>query len=89
MQWGAGPRAVQFLLIGAKTRALMHGRTHVATEDIQALAKPVLRHRIVLSFAAESDGVTPDDLIQRLIDDTPTREDELLNDARFKKIFAS
>ncbi|MCP4079571.1 MAG: MoxR family ATPase [Pirellulaceae bacterium] len=89
LQWGAGPRAVQFLLIGAKTRALMNGRTHVATEDIQALAKPVLRHRIVLNFAAESDGVTPDDLIQRLIDDTPAQENELLNDARFQKIFAS
>lgn len=89
MQWGAGPRAVQFILIGAKTRALMHGRTHVSVEDIQALAKPVLRHRIVLSFAAESDGVTPDDLIQRLINDTPAHEDELLNDARFQKIFAS
>lgn len=89
LQWGAGPRAVQFLLIGAKTRALMQGRTHVATEDIQALAKPVLRHRIVLNFAAESDGYTPDDLIQRLIDETPAKENELLNDARFQKIFAS
>lgn len=89
LQWGAGPRAVQFLLIGAKTRALMQGRTHVATEDIQALAKPVLRHRIVLNFAAESDGYTPDDLIQRLIEDTPAKENELLNDARFQKIFAS
>ena len=89
MQWGAGPRAVQYLLIGAKARALLHGRTHVSATDIQALAKPVLRHRIVLSFAAESDGVTPDQLIQRLIDDTPEREDELLNDARFQKIFAS
>ncbi len=89
MLWGAGPRAVQFLIIGAKTRALMQGRTHVSTDDIQALAKPVLRHRIVLSFAAESDGVSVDELIQRIMDDTPTREDELLNDARFKKIFAS
>ena len=89
LQWGAGPRAVQFLLVGAKTRALMQGRTHVTTEDIQMLAKPVLRHRIVLNFAAESDGYTPDDLIQRLIDDTPAKENELLNDARFQKIFAS
>ncbi len=89
MQWGAGPRAVQFMLIGSKTRALMNGRTHVTAEDIQAMAKPVLRHRIVLNFAAESDGVTSDQLIQRLIDDTPSREDELLNDARFQKIFAS
>ena len=60
-RWGAGPRAVQFLILGGKARALLHGRTHVTCEDIQALAKPVLRHRLVLSFAAESEGVTADD----------------------------
>ena len=87
--WGAGPRAVQFLIIGGKARALLHGRTHVATEDIQALAKPVLRHRITVNFAAESDGMTSDDIIEQLIDVTPSKEDELTNDARFQKIFAS
>jgi len=87
--WGAGPRAVQFLILGGKTRALLHGRTHVATEDIAALAKPVLRHRIVLSFAAESEGITADDLIDKLVESTPSKEDELTNDARFQKIFAS
>jgi MoxR-like ATPase len=87
--WGAGPRAVQFLILGGKARALLHGRTHVSTEDIQALAKPVLRHRMVVNFAAESDGVTQDDLIDRLIAITPTKEDELTTDARFQKIFAS
>jgi len=87
--WGAGPRAVQYLVLGAKARALLDGRTHVSTEDIQALAKPVLRHRLVISFAAESDGVTPDDVVQRLIDITPSREDELTDDPRFQKIFAS
>ena len=87
--WGAGPRAVQYLILGGKARALMHNRTHVATEDIQALAKPVLRHRLVVNFAAQSDGITPDDVIDRLIDNTPTREDELIRDARFQKIFAS
>jgi MoxR-like ATPase len=89
LQWGAGPRAVQYLIIGAKARALLHGRPHVATEDIQALAGPVLRHRITLNFAAESDGVTTDDVIARLLDETPVREDELLADARFQRIFAS
>ena len=89
LAWGAGPRAVQFMILGSKARALLHGRTHVSTEDIQALAKPVLRHRIVMTFAAESEGVSPDDMIQKLIDVTPTKEDELINDARFKKIFAS
>ena len=56
--WGAGPRAVQFLILGGKARALLRGRTHVSTDDIQALAKPVLRHRLVVNFAAESEGVT-------------------------------
>jgi len=89
VRWGAGPRAVQFLILGGKARALLHGRSHVSTDDIQALAKPVLRHRLVISFAAESEGVTADDVIQRLLDSTPTKEDELTRDARFQKIFAS
>ena len=89
LRWGAGPRAVQFLILGAKARALFQGRTHVACEDVQALAKPVLRHRLVLSFTAESEGVTPDQLIERILAITPTREDELTADARFQKIFAS
>ncbi|MFK7768590.1 MAG: AAA family ATPase [Mariniblastus sp.] len=87
--WGAGPRAVQYLILGGKTRALLYGRTHVSTEDIQALAKPVLRHRLAINFAAQSDGITADDVIQQLIDETPTKEDDLTNDARFQKIFAS
>ena len=87
--WGAGPRAVQFLILGSKARALLHGRTHVSTEDVQALAKPVLRHRMVVNFAAESDGISQDDVIEKLVQATPTKEDELTNDARFQKIFAS
>jgi MoxR-like ATPase len=89
LAWGAGPRAVQYLIIGGKARALLHGRSHVSTEDIQALAKPVLRHRIVVNFAAESEGVSQDDVIDELVKVTPTKEDELTHDARFQKIFAS
>ena len=89
LSWGAGPRAVQFLIIGAKARALLQGRSHVAVEDIQALAGPVLRHRIVVGFAAESEGVTPDAIIRRIIENTPSREDELTRDPRFQTIFAS
>ena len=89
LAWGAGPRAVQFLVLGAKARALLHGRTHVAVEDLQVLAAPVLRHRLVLSFTAESDGVTTDDVIDRVLAITPTREDELTSDARLQTIFAS
>jgi MoxR-like ATPase len=87
--WGAGPRAVQFLVLGGKARALLHGRTHVTVEDIQALAKPVLRHRVTLNFAAASDGLTPDALIDQLVAETPSRESELSQDARFKTLFAS
>ena len=89
VSWGAGPRAGQFLVLGGKTRALLYGRTHVTTEDIQTLAKPVLRHRLAINFAAQSDGISSDDVIQQLIDNTPSKEDELSSDARFQKIFAS
>ena len=89
LSWGAGPRAVQFLLLGGKSRALLSGRTHVSTEDIQALAAPVLRHRIVTNFAAESDGVTPDTVIEKLIAETPSKEGELTSDPRLQKIFAA
>ncbi|NQW49038.1 MAG: AAA family ATPase, partial [Planctomycetes bacterium] len=89
LSWGAGPRAVLFLIVGAKARALLQGRSHVAVDDIQALASPVLRHRIVVGFAAESEGVTPDAIIKRIIETTPAREDELTRDARFQTIFAS
>jgi MoxR-like ATPase len=87
--WGAGPRAVQYLVLGGKARALLNGRTHVTVEDIQQLCKPVLRHRMVVTFAAESDGISTDDVIERLVAETPTAEDELTRDARFQKIFAS
>ena len=87
--WGAGPRAVQFLILGGKARALLEGRFHVQVEDIQHLAKPVLRHRMVVNFSAESDGITSDDVIDRIVGVTPTTEDELSRDARFQKIFAS
>ncbi|NLF07376.1 MAG: MoxR family ATPase [Pirellulaceae bacterium] len=89
LSWGAGPRAVQFLILGGKARALLEGRTHVTCEDVQALAKPVLRHRLVMSFTAESEGITPDNVIEHILEITPTREDELTRDARFQEIFAS
>ncbi len=89
LAWGAGPRAVQFLILGAKTRALLYGRTHVQTEDIATLAHPVLRHRILTSFTASSEGVTPDTVVKKILDETPQKESELSRDERFKKIFAS
>ncbi|MDH3716720.1 MAG: MoxR family ATPase [Planctomycetota bacterium] len=89
VSWGAGPRAVQYMILGGKARALLHGRTHVSTDDIQALAKPVLRHRLVVNFAAESEGVTQDDIVEKLLGETPTKEDELSSNARFQEIFSS
>ncbi len=89
LSWGAGPRAVQYLILGAKARALLHGRAHVQSEDIQALAYPVLRHRILTNFTAASEGVTPDTVIEKLLQETPSREGELTRDERFQRIFAS
>lgn len=89
LSWGAGPRAVQFLLLGGKARALLQGRSHVSTDDIAHLAKPVLRHRIVTNFSAESEGITPDRVIDRLVQETPSKEGELTSDPRLQKIFAA
>ena len=89
LAWGAGPRAVQYLILGCKARALLQGRSHVTIEDVQALAAPVLRHRIVVGFAAESEGVTADSIIKKLIETAPAHEDELTRDPRFQTIFAS
>ena len=68
MNWGAGLRASQALVSGGKARALMHGRYHVSIKDIQALAKPILRHRVMTNFYAESERITPDAVVDRLID---------------------
>jgi MoxR-like ATPase len=65
--WGAGPRASQYLVIGAKARAILHGRTFASREDINAVALPILRHRILTSFQAEADGITTDQIIGDLI----------------------
>ena len=89
LSWGAGPRAVQFLLLGGKARALLGGRTHVSTDDIQKLAAPVLRHRIVTNFSAESEGITADHVVERLVKETPSKEVELTSDPRLQKIFAA
>jgi MoxR-like ATPase len=89
LSWGAGPRAVQYLILGGKARALLHGRAHVQCEDIMALAYPVLRHRILTNFTAASEGITSDTVIKKLIEETPSRDSELTRDERFKKIFAS
>ena len=75
ISWGAGPRGVQNLLLGAKARAVLEGRTYTTTDDLGSVAKPVLRHRVITNFNAESTGVTSDDIIERLMTETPERSD--------------
>jgi len=71
VSYGASVRAAQYLILGGKARALMHGRYHVTVEDIRALARPVLRHRILLNFRAESERVTTDSLVEKLLEAAP------------------
>ncbi|HEX9971502.1 MAG TPA: MoxR family ATPase, partial [bacterium] len=69
ISWGAGPRASQYLVLGAKTRAILDGRPTPNITDIKAVAKPVLRHRLVTNFSAEADGVGTIEIIDRLLKD--------------------
>ncbi|HEY5690286.1 MAG TPA: MoxR family ATPase [Cyclobacteriaceae bacterium] len=68
LEWGAGPRASQFLVLGAKCNALLQGKYSPDIEDVQAIAKPVLRHRIVRNFKAEAEGITVDGIIEKLVE---------------------
>ena len=68
VEWGAGPRASQYLVLGAKTRAILDGRYTPTMDDIKAVALPVMRHRIVTNFNAEADGVAPDDIVRKLLE---------------------
>src|SRR5207253_11154586 len=74
--WGAGPRASQFLVLGAKARAVLHGRYYVSCEDIRSVAVPVLRHRIITNFNAEAEGIKPEDIIRRLTEIIPRDPNE-------------
>src|SRR5580698_9786048 len=89
LSWGAGPRAVQNLVLGGKARALLYGRSHVTTEDIKAMAYPVLRHRILTNFTAASEGINTDTVIKKILEMTPDKEGALTADESFKKMFAS
>jgi MoxR-like ATPase len=71
IDWGAGPRAVQYLVLGAKAHAALHGHYNVSCEDIRAVAKPVLRHRILPSFAAEAKGISSVNIIEQLLQNVP------------------
>jgi len=80
VSWGAGPRACLYLIIGGKARAMLQGRFNVAVEDIQAIALPVMRHRMGLNFAAQSEGIDTDEIVRKLIETIPA--DETLYDRK-------
>jgi MoxR-like ATPase len=71
VQWGAGPRASIYLLLAARARAILRKRYHVTTDDVKALALPVLRHRIIPTFNAEAAGVDTDEIVRRIVDSAP------------------
>jgi len=73
VSWGAGPRASQYLILGAKARAILRGKETPAVEDVQRIAHTVLRHRIVTNFTADADGIKPDDIIDKLLEAVPEK----------------
>lgn len=77
VSWGAGPRASQFIILGAKARAALHGRYFVSGDDIRAVAPPVLRHRIITNFNAEAEGIKTDEIVAELVRTIPDTEEKL------------
>jgi MoxR-like ATPase len=74
LTWGAGPRAGLNLILAAKARAMLHGQSYVSCDDVAAVALPIFRHRIILNFAAQSEGVTSDDITRKILDAVPKDE---------------
>ena len=89
VSWGAGPRACQYLILGGKVRAVLHGRFHVSTEDIQAVARPVLRHRIITNFNADAEGFTVDRIVDRLLEVIPAQESPIATNVATGKAIES
>jgi MoxR-like ATPase len=89
VSWGAGPRASQYLVLAAKARAVLHGRSFASTEDIRSVALPVLRHRIVTNFNAEAEGLKADDILGRLLNHVPVDETEAATSGKLPKVFKS
>jgi MoxR-like ATPase len=88
LAWGAGPRSSQFLVLGGKARALLQGRFYVSADDIRAVAKPVLRHRLVTSFSAEAEGVTTDTVVDRLLTEISPNQSPALADGRLPGVIS-
>jgi MoxR-like ATPase len=89
VSWGAGPRASQYLILGAKARAMLKGRAFVNTEDVREVAAPVLRHRIITNFNAEADGVSPDTIVSRLTELVPADSSKATRVGRLPEVFRS
>ncbi len=88
VSWGAGPRASQHLVSAGRARALLKGRFYVSIEDVQAVAHPVLRHRIITNFNAEADGIRPDGIVDRLIAALPAAPSDALDVPSASRVFA-
>jgi MoxR-like ATPase len=82
LSWGAGPRASQYLVLAAKARAILSGRFHVAADDIKSIAHPVLRHRLITNFSAEAEGITPDHIVDRLLETIDPNATQALADGK-------
>jgi MoxR-like ATPase len=87
VSWGAGPRASQYLVLGAKARAVLHGRFYASCEDVRAVAAPVLRHRIMTNFNAEAEGIKPDDIVARLCEVIPITEEDPSHSGHVAEVF--
>ncbi len=86
VSWGAGPRASQYLVLGGKARALLKGRFYVSAEDVQAVAHPVLRHRIINNFTAEAEGITPDVIVDKLLQAIDPNASGALSDGTVREV---
>lgn len=80
LTWGAGPRAAQYLVLGAKAHAILNGRLNVSCDDVRRVAKPVLRHRLFTNFNADAEGVGPDDVVEKLIAAVPEGSGDYSNE---------
>ncbi|MBI4616044.1 MAG: MoxR family ATPase [Planctomycetes bacterium] len=89
VSWGAGPRASQYLVLGAKARAILFGRYYVSPEDVRAVAHPVLRHRIITNFSADAEGISSDHVVDKLIETVPIHLSESLADGRLPKVLGT
>jgi MoxR-like ATPase len=87
--WGAGPRAVQFLVLGGKARAILRGGDHASTEDVKAIAHPVLRHRVITNYSAEAEGFTTDRITDELLASIDPQHSELSDDERIRRVLTS